>query len=116
MRLSAEVPAQHYQISPRALPRRVPPLEYPSHCEIRRVAPIGQVSWAGALLFLSAALAGEHVAFEEVDDGIRTIWFASVVLGRLDARCRRIQPIAPFTAGRSASSAGSAPDNLTPTT
>jgi hypothetical protein len=49
-------------------------------------------------------------AFEEVDDGLWTIRLATVTIGRYDARLRRIQPIAPLTEGRSASSAGSAPD------
>jgi hypothetical protein len=58
---------------------------------------------------VSAALAGEPVAFEEVDDGIWTVTFATVVLGRLDERQHRIHPIAAISGGRSASSAGSAP-------
>ena len=107
--LHDDVPARHYQPSPRPLPARLPPLEYPSHVEIRRVSTIGQVSWAGAPLFLSEALAGEAVAFEEIDDGLWTIRFASVVLGRFDERQRCLQPISAFTAGRSASSAGFAP-------
>ena len=85
-------------------------LDYPGHVEVRRVSTIGQVSWRGAPLFLSEALAHADVAFEEVDDGLWTIRFASVVLGRFDDRHRRIHPIAPMTAGRSASCAGSAPD------
>ncbi len=44
---------------------------------------IGHVSWRGAPLFLSEALAGADIAFEEVDDGLWTIRFATVVLGRL---------------------------------
>ena len=107
--LDQQVPATHYQPSGRALPRRLPPLEYPGHAEIRRVDQNGYVSWRTPL-FVSAALAGEQVAFEEVDDGIWTVTFATVVLGRFDARQHRIHPIAPVTAGRSASSAGSAPD------
>jgi putative transposase len=107
--LRNDVPASHYRPSRRALPTRLPPLEYPSHVEIRRVSAIGQISWAGAPLFLSEALAGEPVAFEEVDDGLWTIRFASVVLGRFDERHRSLQPISAFTVGRSASSAGSAP-------
>lgn len=103
-------PASCYQPSPRPFPSCLPPLDYPGHFEIRRVSPIGQVSWHGRLLFVSGALAGEDVAFEEVDDGFWTIRFASVVLGRFDERQCRIHPIATFTAGRSASSAGSAPD------
>jgi putative transposase len=108
--LAQAVPATRYQSSPRRLPRRLPPLEYPGHAEIRRVDQNGYVSWRRPL-FVSVALAGEAVAFEEVDDGIWTVTFATVVLGRLDERQHRIQPIAPVSAGRSASFAGSAPDS-----
>lgn len=108
--LGDDVPASRYQPSARRLPRHLPPLEYPGHLEIRRVSTIGQISWRNAPVFVSEALAGEEVGFEEVDDGLWTIRFASVVLGRFDERHRRIQPIAAITTGRSASSAGSAPD------
>jgi len=107
--LDQAVPATRYAPSPRPFPRRVPPLEYPGHAEIRRVDQNGMVSWRRPL-FVSVALAGEAVAFEEVDDGIWTVTFATIVLGRFDERRHRIPPIAPITAGRSASAAGSAPD------
>ncbi len=108
--LQDAVPASCYQPSSRPLPRQLPPLDYPGHVEVRRVSTIGQVAWRGALLFISEALAHTDIAFEEVDDGLWTIRFASVVLARYDARQRRIHPLAPVTGGRSASSAGSAPD------
>jgi len=99
--LGDHVPASCYQPSPRSLPSRLPPLEYPAHWEIRRVSTIGQVSWGAHALFLSGALAGEDVAFEEVDDGLWTVHFATLALGRYDVRHRRIQPIAALTEGRS---------------
>ena len=99
--LGDRVPASCYQPSPRSLPPRLPPLEYPAHWEIRRVSTIGQVSWNAHALFLSGALAGEDVAFEEVDDGLWTVHFATRPLGRYDGRHRRIQPIAARTEGRS---------------
>jgi transposase InsO family protein len=99
--LGDRVPASCYQPSPRSLPTRLPPLEYPAHWEIRRVSTIGQVTWGGQVFFLSGALAGEDVAFEEVDDGLWTVYFATLALGRYDLRHRRIQPIAPLTEGRS---------------
>lgn len=107
--LDNDVPAARYRHSIRPLPTRLPPVEYPGHVEVRRVSCIGQVSWQGANLFLSLALVGEDVAFEEVDDGLWTIRLATIALGRYDARQRRIHPVAPLTEGRSASSAGSAP-------
>ena len=74
------------------------------------MSPNGQISWEGHLLFLSGALAGEEVAFEEVEDGLWTVHFATLALGRYDERHRRIHPLASFTEGRSASCPGSAPD------
>lgn len=108
--LGDRTPASCYQPSPRSFPPRVPPLEYPAHWEIRRVSTIGQVSWAGQVVFLSGALAGEDVAFEEVDDGLWTVYFATLALGRYDQRHHRIHPLASFSEGRAASCAGSAPD------
>src|SRR3954471_7400006 len=55
--LQQVVPASCYHASPRPVPRVVPPLEYPGHLEVRRVSTIGQVSWRGAPLFISEALA-----------------------------------------------------------
>ena len=99
--LDDRVPASCYQPSSRSLPRRLPPLDYPAHWDVRRVSAIGQVSWGAHVLFLSGALAGEDVAFDEVDDGLWTVYFATVALGRYDVRHRRIQPSAPLTEGRS---------------
>jgi hypothetical protein len=107
--LDQAVPATRYQPSPRPWPRRLPPLEYPGHAAIRRVDQNGYVSWRRPL-FVSVALADEAIAFEEVDDGIWTVTFATVVLGRFDERQHRIHPIAAISGGRSASCAGSAPD------
>lgn len=107
--LHDDTPAAHYRPSARPFPRRLPPLEYPGHAEVRRVDQNGYLSWRQPL-FVSTALADQPVAFEEVDDGLWTIRFAHVVLGRFDERQRRIHPLASlYSVGRSASSAGSAP-------
>lgn len=108
--LDQAVPATRYQPSPRPWPRRLPPLEYPGHAEIRRVDQNGYVSWQGAPLFVSVALAREAIAFEEVDDGIWTVRFATLALARYDERHRTLHPItSQVNGGRSASFAGSAP-------
>jgi transposase InsO family protein len=112
--LDNQVPADRYTPSTRPLSPHLPSVEYPRQWEVRRVSCIGQVSWQGRALFLSLALVGQDVAFEEVDDDLWTIRFTTVAIGRYDGRQRRLLPIAPFTTGRSASSAGSAPDGNNP--
>jgi putative transposase len=106
--LHDQPPATCYEPSRRSFPTRLPPLEYPGHMEVRLVSSNGCVSWRSAPLFVATPLAGEHVAFEEVDNGIWTLRFASVALARYDDRHRSIHPIA------SLSSAGAPPASLAP--
>jgi transposase InsO family protein len=108
--LGDQPPASGYEPSRRLLPARVPPLEYPGHMEVRFVSSNGCISWKSEPLFVATPLAGEHVALEEVDDGLWTLHFAAVPLARYDERRRTLHPIARVSAGRSASCAGSAPD------
>lgn len=91
--LDDDVPAAHYQSSPRAYPRQLPALEYPGHWEVRRVRAGGIVSWRNAPVFLSEALTGQDVAFEEVDEGIWTVHFGTVPLARWHSRPRRLRLI-----------------------
>jgi putative transposase len=107
--LANATPAMVYDPSPRPLPRRLPPIDYARHLEVRPVYSNGCVWWGDRVLFLSNALIGEQVAFEEVDDGLWTVYLATVPLARFDERHRQLRPIASPMEGRSASSAGSAP-------
>jgi putative transposase len=84
--LHDQPPATCYRPSPRPLPTRLPPVDYPGHLDVRRVSSIGYVSWRSRLLYLTEVLGGEDVGFEEVDDGIWRLHFASVTLGRFDER------------------------------
>ena len=108
--LDNQPPASRYAPSPRVLPARAPALDYPAHMEVRLVGGNGYVSWRGTPLFIATPLAGEYVAFEEVDDAVWTVHFATVALARYDERHRTFHPIpTAVNGGRSASSAGSAP-------
>lgn len=82
--LAQTVPAQHYAPSPRALPRRLPPLEYPAHCELREVSSCGTISWGGTPLFLSKVLTGEFVGLHERAEGLWTVSFGPLTLGTYD--------------------------------
>lgn len=87
------VPASRYRPSLRRLPRQLPPLEYCGHWEVRRVGTNGCILWRGAPAFVSETLAGERVAFEEVDDGLWTLHFATVPLARWLERERRFRAL-----------------------
>jgi putative transposase len=93
--LSDRPPATIYHGSARSLPARVPPIEYAGHLEIRRVGSNGCVGWAGRPVFLTEVLAGEDVGFEEVDEGIWTLYFAAVGLARFDERTRTLTELPP---------------------
>jgi transposase InsO family protein len=95
--LGDQPPASVYTASRRPLPVRLPPIEYPGHCEIRRVSSCGTVSWTSHPLYLSTVLAGHDVAFEEIDDAIWRVMFASIILARFDERTRTLTAVAHAT-------------------
>jgi transposase InsO family protein len=88
--LGDRVPAQVYDASSRPYPRTLPPLDYAGHFEVRRVYDNGCLWWRQRILFLSEALVGQDVAFEEVADGVWTVYFGTVALARFDERAHRL--------------------------
>lgn len=90
--LDGAVPASCHARCAREMPQRCPPPQYPGHTEVRKVAASGTVKFKNRVLFLSTVLAGEHVAFEEVDEGIWSLLFDRVLLGRLDERTWKLHP------------------------
>ena len=84
--LGGDVPADRYAPSPRVMPERPPEPEYPRHFEIWKVSRCGTFKMKGRQRFLSQALAGETIAFEEVADGIWALHFYTLELGRFDER------------------------------
>ncbi len=84
--LSGRTPASFYRPSPRPYPETLPPLEYPGHFLVKRVTNAGTFRFKHRLLFIANALKQHHIGFEEVDDGIWSIYFGRVLLARLDER------------------------------
>ena len=89
--LNQETPASHYHPSPRALPQRVPPLEYPGHFEVRLVSRNSGIRWKKRWVCVTHTLAGEYVGLEEVGDGLWDVYFGPLKLGRLDERRQQIE-------------------------
>jgi len=85
-------PAVLYRPSPRPYTGALPPVEYPGHFLVKRVTNAGTIRLRKRLLFLSNALKQHPVGLEEVDDGIWSIHFCQVLLGRVDERDYVIRP------------------------
>jgi len=89
--LEMDKPAQWYQPSPRAMPARLQPMEYPERFERRLVSANGAISWNKHSVGVSSALIGEHVGLEAIDDGLWDVYFGVLRLGRLHERHMRIE-------------------------
>ncbi len=81
-------PAGRRSIGPRRArtPARLPPVEYPGHFLVKRVTNAGTIRFKKRLLFIANALKQHPVGLEEIDDGIWSIHFCHVLLGRVDER------------------------------
>lgn len=93
--LGGDTPAEHYERSSREMPRKMPKPEYPGHCEIRLVSSGGFIKWKGRSLFVTTVLTGEHVALEEIADGVWSMYFFNLLLARFDERTNELLDGAP---------------------
>lgn len=92
--LGQQMPAEHYQRSPRRMPKHVPEPWYDADHAVRRVRPTGEIKWAGERIFISQALAGEPVGVMEVESGDWLARFASLDLGIIDRRTKKLHRFA----------------------
>jgi putative transposase len=85
-------PASCYESSPREMPTKLPPLEYPDRFEVRYVSANGGIRWKKhAWVNVSTVCIGEYVGLEEIDDGLWDVYFGPLRLGRLHERQLRIE-------------------------
>jgi putative transposase len=84
--LDQQTPSARYSPSPRVMPRRLLPPGYPGHWEVRRVDANGCIKLRNRVLFVTTVLASEYVGLEEVEDGVWSLGFYDVLLGRFDER------------------------------
>jgi transposase InsO family protein len=89
--LADATPTSQYQPSSRPYPRRLPPLEYPSHYEVRRVSRNGGIRWRCAWVNVSQTLGGEDVGFTEIDEAEWDLYFGPLRLGRFHERTLTIE-------------------------
>jgi hypothetical protein len=90
--LMNERPADLYKPSPREYTGKLLPLEYPGNYLVKRVTNAGTVRFHGRLIFVSCTLKDQHIALEEVDNGIWNVYFNKVLLGKLPEKTYKIRP------------------------
>lgn len=79
-------PATIYRHSPRSYPESLPAVDYGGHLEKRTISHNGMMRWKDERIFTSKTLAGEVVGLEEIDDGIWSLYYGTVLLARFDER------------------------------
>jgi putative transposase len=89
--LDMRTPAACYEPSPREMPHKLPPLEYPDRFEVRDVSANGGIRWNRQWVNVSITCAGDYVGLEEIDDGVWNVYFGPLKLGRLLERHMRIE-------------------------
>ena len=89
--LGQQTPGSLYTPSSRPLPKTLPAPVYPGHFQVRQVSKSSMFRFNHRQVFLSEALIDEHIGLEEVEDGLWSIYFYNVLLGRLDERDYKIR-------------------------
>ena len=84
--LKGATPSSRYRTSPRPYTGTLPPIEYPGHFIVKRITNAGTFRFKRKLLFIANSLKQHTIGLEEVGDGIWSIHFCRVLLGRLDER------------------------------
>lgn len=89
--LGMDKPVQWQQVSPRPMPSKLLPMEYPDWFDKRKVSSAGGIRWSRHWVNVSQPLKGEYVGLEQVHDGLWDVYFGVKKLGRLDERHMRIE-------------------------
>ena len=84
--LRGRTPGSLYRPSMRAYTGELPALEYPGHFLVKRITNAGTFRFKKRLLFIAKSLQQHTIGLEEIADGIWSIHFCRVLVGRLDER------------------------------
>ena len=87
--LDLRPPAACDDPSSRKMPTKLPPLEYPDRFEGRDVSANGGIRWHQQWGNVAHVGVGEYVGREEIDEGVWTVDFGPLTLGRLLERHMR---------------------------
>ena len=89
--LDQDTPASWYEPSSREMPTKLKSFVYPDRFEVRYVSGNGGIRWNREWVNVSTVCIGEYVGLEEIDNGIWTVYFGPLKLGRFSERIMRIE-------------------------
>lgn len=85
--LEMQVPASHYQPSPRSFPEQLPPLEYGATDQVRKVQTDGKISFRNREFRIGKAFRGYPVGLRPTTgDGVYDVYFATHRISQVDLR------------------------------
>ncbi|WP_071873567.1 integrase core domain-containing protein [Atopomonas hussainii] len=84
--LQQRTPASCYTRSPRAFPKKLPEMIYPSHIESALVGCSGVVRRRNIRIYVGHVLQHQTIGLEEICDGVWDVIFGPIILGRFDIR------------------------------
>src|SRR5262245_16873941 len=90
--LQLKTPASLYTRSDRPFPCDIPEFVYPAHFELRGVTRVGTFIWKKHRIFLTEALRHETLGFEHIADGLWSVFFGDILLGRFSESDFRFTP------------------------
>jgi len=83
--IGMQYPVERYQPSPRSMPEVLPPIEYESTCDVRKVRDAGIISWHDRTILISKAFRGEPVAIRRTRyDHWIEVQYCNQILGWCD--------------------------------
>jgi len=82
--LAYEVPGARYAPSARAYPRRLPPIEYDTELEVRRIHVSGRVKLKGERYYVGKAFAGEPVGLRQVGEAVWDVYYCHQRIAQID--------------------------------
>lgn len=84
--LGQQMPASHYQDSPRALPERLAEPRYPDWFRTKPVGPCGLIYLERRQIYISNTLVAESIGLEQIAETVYDVYFGPLRLGAFDLK------------------------------
>jgi transposase InsO family protein len=91
--LQGKTPSSVYCLSPRAYPKKLPPIEYDGNTVIRHVRQNGEIKWRGEEIYISQVLVHEPLGLKQIAEQQWEVRYSFHLLGVLDEQRKTVRPV-----------------------